>query len=71
MELLLALKRTLRHVGVLTTGDAIRPTTPKDVTYLQGREGPKLCSIVNLSRHTILPSLDITQRTGFGLVFCL
>ena len=67
MELVLALKKALRHA----TPSPVSHTTlsSKDIMYVQGREGPQLCSLVNLARKVVLE--DSTIRFGASCCVCL
>lgn len=56
MELVLAVKKALqRGSGPLPTPSP----SPRDIVYVQGREGPLLCSVVNLTNRVILDSPKI------------
>lgn len=65
MELLLALKRTLSLTGLYRDVREGMPMSPKDIVCLQGREGPQLCSLVNVSRRAVMPTMDVVQGNHF------
>lgn len=65
MELVLALKKALR-----STEGRVAPATlsSKEIMYVQGREGPQLCSLVNLTRKSVLDDMFIKLSTFVSLV---
>lgn len=60
MELVLALKKSL----ALLADRPDEPPTPRDAMYVQGREGPQLCSLVNLTSKSVCVSTTIEQLGG-------
>ena len=67
MELILAAKQTFEPIGLLSPS-ASAPSAGAGRQYLQGREGPSLCSLVDISRQNVLPTMSArageSQRTG-------
>ena len=63
MELLLSLKKCLRWAGLGGRFDGMldshAPLSPKATMYIQGREGPQLCSLVSLTRKQVLDSMSL------------
>lgn len=60
MELVLALKKCLARWGALEPSVSVgRSLTSRDATYIQGREGPQLCSLVSPTYRTVLGTMNV------------